>query len=109
MAAEIVPLVTVKAAVGPGQDPAEVERAWRAAEAWVWNRIRPWWAPAGSPPTPAPADLVEAVILLVRRYLARKASPAGVLGTDEFGIARVAGNDPDVRALVGPYRPVVFG
>lgn len=111
---EIVSLEVAKTSVGPGHDPAAVERAWAAATAYVWNRIVPWYEPdsEGNPPAPvppAPGDLVQAVLLLTARYLARRNSPDGFLGMSEFGVARVPTVDRDVEALIGPYRPVVFG
>lgn len=113
----IVSLEVATTSVGPGHnrdDADAVRRAWEAATAYVWNRIVPWYVPdsEGNPPAPvppAPADLVQAVLLLTARYLARKNSPDGFLGMGEFGPARVPAVDRDVEALIGPYRPVVFG
>lgn len=58
---------------------------------------------------PAPADLVQSVILRTARYMARGNSPDGLVGMGELGAARVATIDRDVERLEGPWMVVVFG
>lgn len=77
--------------------------AWEAADAWVADRVS---YDTSQDPPPA---LVEAVVLMTNRLLARRNSPAGVLSFGEFGPATLPGTDADVRALIAPYRTVVFG
>lgn len=86
----------------PQEPPTEVGMHRDAAEAYITRRCR---IPEGTPP----ADLVEAVRLLVARYLARRSSPDGTLGMSEFGAGRIATIDRDIEGLIAPYRPVVFG
>lgn len=103
----ITELEAIKSSVGPGHNATDVEAAWKAAEAYVGKRVR--WGepdPEGNWP-PAPDDLVQAVTLLTRRYLARKSSPDGFVGMGEFGPARVPTSDRDVQLLIGPYRQAV--
>lgn len=106
--------IEVKASVAPSATDPILKPLWEAAEAYVWDRISPWYEPdsEGNPPDPvppAPATLGQAVRLLTARYYARRNSPDGFLGMGEFGPARVSTVDRDVEALIGPYRPVVFG
>ena len=56
-----------------------------------------------------PADLQQAVRLLVARHIARRNSPDGTLGMSEFGVGRIATVDRDIEAMLAPYRRVVFG
>lgn len=103
----ITSLEDAQASVGPGHAVADVEAAWKAAEAYVGKRVR--WGepdPEGNWPS-APADLVQAVQMLTRRYLARKSSPDGFIGLGEFGPARVPTMDRDVQLLIAPYVRVV--
>lgn len=86
----------------PNEDPVERELARDAADAYILGRCV---IPAGLPP----ADLVQAERLLIARYLSRRNSPDGMVGMSEFGPARITTVDADVRALIGPYRRVVFG
>ena len=87
----------------PGTPDAAFETDYKAAEAYVQARCR--WADG----SPVPDDLVKAVVLLTARYQVRRKSPDGFVGMGEFGPARIATVDRDVTALIGPYRPVVFG
>lgn len=109
---EIVSLDTAKASVGRGESDANVAVAWAAAEAYTWQKIRPWYEPdpEGAPPDPvppAPGDLVQAVLLLTSRLIARRKSPDGMVGFDDFA-ARLASSDPDYRRLIGSWRKAVL-
>ena len=86
----------------PNADPARRETGWAAAEAYVADRCR--W-----PEDTRPDGLVEAVLLLTGRFLARHNSPDGLVGGGELGPARIATLDRDAERLMQPYRKVVFG
>lgn len=96
-----------------GLDAALKTRAYAAAEAYVSSRCS--WPVLGidnqGAPVAlaAPADLVLAVQLLTARFLERRNSPSGVLGSGDFGVVRVSGADRDVQALMAPYRRLVMG
>ncbi|GGN96150.1 hypothetical protein GCM10010112_87140 [Actinoplanes lobatus] len=69
--------------------------------AWGFDRVRitaEWGWPA------VPADIREATKLLATRLYLRKDSPDGTAGVGEWGPVRVAASDPDVRALLEPFR-----
>lgn len=87
----------------------QIETAYAAAEDYVGRRVR--WVitePAVGDTYPdAPNDLVLAVCLQTARYLARRNSPDGFVGTDDMGPVRVGGRDYDVAGLMAPYRPAV--
>lgn len=51
-----------------------------------------------------PRDVNQACILQAARLFIRKESPQGVAGWGEFGAIRVRNTDPDVAALLEPYR-----
>lgn len=51
-----------------------------------------------------PVDVKQACLMLAARVFIRKESPVGVAGFGEFGAIRVRNADPDVMALVEPYR-----
>jgi hypothetical protein len=51
-----------------------------------------------------PVDVKQACLLLAARLFIRKESPQGVAGFGEFGAIRVRSADPDVVALLEPYR-----
>lgn len=53
------------------------------------------------------ADLTLACYLRTARYLARRASPEGVVGFSEFGPVSIALSDRDVAQLESPYVPAV--
>lgn len=60
----------------------------------------------GSGKITAPPDVAEACLLLATRYLKRKDAPLGIIetsGLDRTEEIRVA-SDPDVKALLKPYR-----
>lgn len=75
--------------------------AWEAADQWVAVRTR---FTGETPP-----DLVQAVALMTGRILARRNSPDGLTGMGDLGQFRVPNYDPDIRSLMGPWMPVVFG
>lgn len=50
-----------------------------------------------------PAQIAEAGRLLAARLYRRKDSPQGVLGSAEWGVARVSRFDPDVESLIAPF------
>ena len=88
----------------PGENESDLTLARDAAERYVGNVCR---IPADL--EQVPADLVQAVRLLVARWLARRNSPDGTLGMSEFGVGRISTVDRDVLQLIAPYRRVVFG
>jgi hypothetical protein len=50
-----------------------------------------------------PDGITQAAALLAARLYRRKDSPQGVLGSAEWGVARVSRFDPDVENLIAPY------
>jgi hypothetical protein len=50
-----------------------------------------------------PDGVAQAAALLAARLYRRKDSPQGVLGSAEWGVARVSRFDPDVESLIAPY------
>jgi len=56
-----------------------------------------------------PQAINRACLLLATRYFKRKDAPFGVLGTPELGFMRVTAKDPEVRALLQPYRRYEMG
>lgn len=56
-----------------------------------------------------PAAIKQANLLQAVRLYRRKDSPEGIAGSAEWGLIRVPNLDPDVRALVEPYRRPAFG
>lgn len=88
---------------------SHLEAAYKAAEGAVAACCRwPEVDGAGQNLEP-PAALVEAVALRTSRYLARRESPAGVVGFGDLGPIRISSVDRDIEELEGPYRRVVFG
>jgi hypothetical protein len=53
-----------------------------------------------------PAVIEEACILQAGRLWRRQDAPFGVVGSAEYGVARISSLDPDVKMLLGPYRLV---
>jgi hypothetical protein len=51
-----------------------------------------------------PAAVKQACLIQVSRVFKRAESPLGVAGFGEFGVVRINQLDPDVRALLAPYR-----
>ena len=56
--------------------------------------------------TAVPVDIRQACNLLAIRQYKRYDSPLGVAGYGEIGMIRVTRIDPDVEALLGPYRKI---
>lgn len=54
--------------------------------------------------TSVPVDVKQACNLLAVRQFKRYDSPLGVAGFGDIGIVRVSRVDPDIEALLGPYR-----
>lgn len=53
-----------------------------------------------------PIAIKQATILLAMRQFKRYDSPLGVAGFGDLGVIRVTRFDPDVEALVSPYRKI---
>lgn len=51
-----------------------------------------------------PEDVKRATMLWAIRLVNRRSTPTGVVGFGEFGGVRLSTIDPDVRALLAPYR-----
>ena len=58
--------------------------------------------------TPVPTDVKQACNLMAIRQFKRYDSPLGVAGFGDIGIVRVSRVDPDIDALLSPYRKVRF-
>lgn len=92
-------------------------KAYEAAERWVAKRCT--WetvevqeddGEGGTVTVTQPVDvedLVQAIILLTGRYMARKNSPDGLVGMGELGVMRISAIDRDVRDLVAKNRKIV--
>lgn len=104
MASQVVSIALIREWF-PGESDTDLTTGHIAAESYVASRCQ--WVPDAD--GHAPGDLVQAVRLLVARYLARRNSPDGFVGMSEFGPARIATVDRDIESLIAPYRRVVFG
>lgn len=51
-----------------------------------------------------PADVTQACLILAARFYKRKDSPDGISNWGDIGVIRVTRADPDVTALLDPYR-----
>ena len=56
-----------------------------------------------------PLESREACLLIAARLFRRGEAPFGVVGSAEFGSARIMTRDPDVRGLLNPYRRITVG
>lgn len=56
--------------------------------------------------TAVPTDVKQACNLLAARQFKRYDSPLGVAGFSDLGVVRVSRIDPDIEALLGPYRRI---
>lgn len=56
--------------------------------------------------TAVPTDVRQACNLLAIRQFKRYDSPLGVAGFGDIGVVRVSRVDPDIEALLGPYRKI---
>lgn len=54
----------------------------------------------------APAPIQEACLMLAARYFRRKDAPLGDFGGGGVGEGSIAGIDPDIRAILAPYRRI---
>lgn len=54
-----------------------------------------------------PDEIVQATKILAARLFRRSASPEGVIGSEQWGVVRLARTDPDVQSLIDPF--VLFG
>jgi hypothetical protein len=96
---EVAPYRQVFIAPGSSQSfPVEQRRAVRVVGSWGYNAT-------GS----HPQAVNRACLILATRYFKRKDAPFGVLGTPELGFMRVTSRDPEVRALLQPYRRYEMG
>jgi len=96
---EVAPYRQVYIAPGSSQSfPVEQRRAVRVVGSWGYNAT-------GS----HPQAINRACLILATRYFKRKDAPFGVLGTPELGFMRVTSRDPEVRALLQPYRRYEMG
>lgn len=87
--------------IAPGSTaafPIEQRRGVRVIGAWGY-------CAAGS----QPQAITRACLILATRYFKRKDAPFGVVGTPELGFMRVTSRDPEVRALLNPYRRYELG
>lgn len=53
-----------------------------------------------------PVAIKQATIILAMRHFKRYDSPLGIAGFSDLGAVRVGAVDPDVRALIAPFRKV---
>lgn len=67
----------------------------RVTAVWGWPQV--------------PDDIKQATLLQAMRLYRRKDSPEGVAGSADWGLVRLPNLDPDVRALIAPYRMEAFG
>lgn len=52
-----------------------------------------------------PTEITEATLILASRFFKRTEAPLGVAGASQFGVFRLLSDvDPDVAALIAPYR-----
>lgn len=51
-----------------------------------------------------PEDIKRATTIWAMRLVNRRSTPTGVVGFGEFGGVKLSTIDPDVKALLGPYR-----
>jgi hypothetical protein len=81
------PITAARRAIGVIQDPYILLRV---TALWGWPYV--------------PDDIIQAAYIQAARLYRRKDSPEGILGSSEWGAARVSRVDPDVQALTDPYR-----
>ncbi len=58
----------------------------------------------GYSPTGVPPQIREACLTLINRFLARRDSPYGVIGSGEIGTFRISPIDPDVQNWLEAFR-----
>lgn len=49
-------------------------------------------------------DVIQAILMQATRYVKRRQTPEGVFALGDFGTIRMSGFDPDVTALLAPYK-----
>lgn len=64
--------------------------------------------PEPAPPLEVPDDVYLAALMRGARLYARRASPEGLVGLGENGIARIPAYDRDIDALEAPWRSMVM-
>lgn len=55
-----------------------------------------------------PTAIKQATVLLASRIFKRNDSPLGVAGFGDLGVVRVSRLDPDIDAMIAPYKKVRF-
>jgi hypothetical protein len=58
--------------------------------------------------TAVPTAIKQATVILAARIYKRNDSPLGVTGFGDIGVIRVGKLDPDVEAMIAPYKKVRF-
>lgn len=53
-----------------------------------------------------PTDIKQACVLLASRIFKRNDSPLGITGFGDLGVIRVSRIDPDIEAILAPYKKV---
>lgn len=56
-----------------------------------------------------PAAIKLATLIQATRLMKRRDSPEGALGFADVGVIRLSGKDPDVAALLEPFKRLRFG
>jgi hypothetical protein len=93
-------LVTVMHAVEAEQ------RARLTPETFTWTDPPP--VDPEVPTYTVPADVYQAALMRSARLYMRRASPEGLVGIGDIGVARVPVYDRDIDALEGPHKMVVL-
>lgn len=55
-----------------------------------------------------PIAIKQATVIMASRFYKRNDSPLGVAGFGDLGVVRVTKLDPDVEALINPYKKIRF-
>jgi hypothetical protein len=53
-----------------------------------------------------PTVITQATVILASRIFRRNDSPLGVMGFGDMGVVRVSRIDPDIDALIGPFKKI---
>jgi hypothetical protein len=56
--------------------------------------------------TAIPTVIKQATVILASRIFRRNDSPLGVMGFGDMGVVRVSRIDPDIDALIGPFKKI---
>jgi len=64
--------------------------------------------PPDSPTATVPDDVYQAALMRSARLYMRRASPEGLVGVGDLGVARVPVYDRDIDALEAPHKLVVL-